>query len=556
MKYFTAKKLIPLFGFAALCLVLQIAPAHAVVVGDDITTVSNNIVKSTHKLPGLISGFAYLLGSLFGVLGILKIKNHVENPQTQLREGISRLFASGALLALPYMYRVMRDSIGLGSFSPGAGFSIADFMSGGFGFLSSFVPTANVNEILMNIITSVGGTPGLVSAISYLLAMVIGYAGILKLREHIDSPENVPLREGITRFLAAGALFTLPFIFTVFQTTISGGTSLNFGNVVTSVISTVGGFLGVVNSGGCGLGTILPSWMQTLLNGATGHQTSVGDVICNTMTQSAYFPAFLTALSYLFGIVIGLWAVLKFKDNVLKPDQTSIWEGVSRMLAAGCFFSLPYVTSVAQATLGMVAPFLTTGFGSPADPTSSGLDVMMAQFVGDIYGPALFVMNFFGYVSGTILLMIAISRLMKSAQEGARGPGGIGTMMTFIAAGSLISLSPMLASFGISLFGCDITQLCSSKTVATISYLSPDDQTHILPVIEATLQFMIVLGIVSFARGIFIIREVAEGHGQASMMSGMTHLIGGALAINLGPVMNAVQSTLGLDTSQTGVLFN
>jgi len=65
-------------------------------------------------------------------------------------------------------------------------------------------------------------------------------------------------------------------------------------------------------------------------------------------------------------------------------------------------------------------------------------------------------------------------------------------------------------------------------------------------VISSVLQFMIVLGVVSFARGIFIVRGVAEGNGQASLMAGVTHLIGGALAVNLGPMMNAVQSTLNL----------
>jgi hypothetical protein len=57
---------------------------------------------------------------------------------------------------------------------------------------------------------------------------------------------------------------------------------------------------------------------------------------------------------------------------------------------------------------------------------------------------------------------------------------------------------------------------------------------------------MAVLGWISFIRGWFIIRDVAEGSQQASLMAGLTHLFGGALAINLGPVLNAAQTTLGL----------
>jgi hypothetical protein len=57
---------------------------------------------------------------------------------------------------------------------------------------------------------------------------------------------------------------------------------------------------------------------------------------------------------------------------------------------------------------------------------------------------------------------------------------------------------------------------------------------------------MIIIGIISFIRGWFIIRDVAEGNQQASMMAGATHIIGGALAINLGPILAAVQNTLGI----------
>ncbi len=73
-------------------------------------------------------------------------------------------------------------------------------------------------------------------------------------------------------------------------------------------------------------------------------------------------------------------------------------------------------------------------------------------------------------------------------------------------------------------------------------------------VIAAVLKFMIIIGLISFVRGIFIMRDVAEGSQQASVMAGMTHIIGGALAVNLGPLMNAIQSTLGI--TAFGVTFS
>jgi len=49
------------------------------------------------------------------LLGILKIKDHVENPsQTPLQHGAIRLTAGGGLFALPIVYEAMQNTIGSG----------------------------------------------------------------------------------------------------------------------------------------------------------------------------------------------------------------------------------------------------------------------------------------------------------------------------------------------------------------------------------------------------------------------------------------------------------
>jgi len=153
-----------------------------------------------------------------------------------------------------------------------------------------------------------------------------------------------------------------------------------------------------------------------------------------------------TVLHYLFGVVLGTWGILKIKDNVLNPQQTPIWEAVSRLAAAGCFFALPFVITVAKNTVGaLILPFMTTTYTGAT--TGDGLDTMMVRFMADIYGPMLFIMNFFGYIAGTVLVMIGISRLIKSAQEGPRGPGGLGTMMTFLTRARFFRWPPWFRPF-------------------------------------------------------------------------------------------------------------
>lgn len=82
---------------------------------NNFTKITGNISTSIEGLPGMISGIAYLFGLLLAVLGILKIKDHVENPtQTQLKDGAIRLAAGGALFALPIMTEAMMETIDKG----------------------------------------------------------------------------------------------------------------------------------------------------------------------------------------------------------------------------------------------------------------------------------------------------------------------------------------------------------------------------------------------------------------------------------------------------------
>ncbi len=94
---------------------LSATPADAAGV-NDFSSIATNINTSISSIPGLLTAMAYLFGILIGVLGILKIKDHVENPSnTPLKDGAIRLAAGGALFALPIMYQAMMATIGSGA---------------------------------------------------------------------------------------------------------------------------------------------------------------------------------------------------------------------------------------------------------------------------------------------------------------------------------------------------------------------------------------------------------------------------------------------------------
>ena len=153
-------------------------------------------------------------------------------------------------------------------------------------------------------------------------------------------------------------------------------------------------------------------------------------------------------------------------------------------------------------------------------------------------------------------------RLLKSSQEGARGPGGIGTIMTLVIAGVFFSLDKVMGAFSTSMFGTHVVSngvnfKDKSGTIGLGNVLDAASLGHVQAVISGVLAFMIIIGWISFIRGFMMLKEYADSGGQsqnASMMAAVTHIFGGALLVNLGPLLNVVQQTLGI--TKYGMLFS
>lgn len=111
----------------SLAMSMGASQAHA----NNFGSIASNIANSIATLPGLLTAVAYLFGLVLGVLGILKIKDHVENPgQTPLKDGAIRLAAGGALFALPIIFEAMFETVDQGG--AGAGASVATMNSATF----------------------------------------------------------------------------------------------------------------------------------------------------------------------------------------------------------------------------------------------------------------------------------------------------------------------------------------------------------------------------------------------------------------------------------------
>ncbi len=547
----------------ALFLVFTADSAFAVSIlgSENVNTVAGNIVASTSQLPGLLAALAYLSGLLFAVSGIVKLMEHVTTSNTSSnyvfpRVPIIRFLIGGALFSLPIIVEAVVTMINGGTatiFDPTT--EAITVLNQYFTSINTILTFAtNLNGVMDNIIRSSDHIPGLISAVSYLLALVIAVSALYKTRDYVEEPSRYFLKDVVIRYVLAGALLALPTIYLAMYNTIADG-GLGTGGTIASFVSGFSFFFSSETSSpecaSASLGVV-----SSILLGGSG---SLGTVICNTFANTSGLPLFLTSVSYVIGLILGVWGLFKIRDHVVDPSRTGLNEGVMRLIAGGAFFAFPYLTVVVRATvlpdpLVLLTTVTTnTGFNQSGVGCSTlgslvglgpSLDQAMGCFVDDLLGPTQVVLNFFATVAGMIFVMIGISRLIKSSQEGARGPGGIGTLTTFIVGGVLLSGTTILRAVSSSMFGNPITQTYANLTYTVGMSAAETQAAH--NVISAVLKFMIIIGMISFVRGVFIMRDVAEGKQQASTMAGITHIIGGALAVNLGPLLNAVQNTLGI----------
>lgn len=540
------KRLFSLFAgiFAIIVGLIITSPVFAQGVDD----IAENVTNSAEGLPGLITGTLYLLGLLFGVQSIFKSIEHVNNPtQVPIRVPIMRFLAGGALFSVPIVYETMEQTISNGSLGMDISGNIMNDLSGMLGAITGvFGLGGNINGLITNIVSETELLPGIVTAVAYLLGLLLGGIGVVNIKDHVEDPTRMPLKDGVIKLLVGGGMFALPAVFEAMFNTINGAGL---------------GFWGFLAGAANALTFIWSGETQAAECTAAffGFTATLGDVICNSWLTSSAIPAFLGAISYMLGLVFGVWALVKIKNHVVNPNQTSLWDGISRLIAGGAFFALPAVVTALQMTFEpLVSPLeVTKGISNTTFNevvtcgVTNSLDEALACFMNDILGPSHVTLNFFSFVAGMILIMVGISRLIKTAQDGPRGPGGMGTIGTFTIGGILLSATTIMRAISGSLFNNNIT-----ATYANLSYttgMTVAETQAAYNVISAVLKFMIVVGMISFVRGLFIMRQVCEGNQQASMMAGVTHILGGALAVNLGPLLNAVQQTLGI--TAFGVTF-
>ena len=82
-------------------------------------------------------------------------------------------------------------------------------------------PRVEENQLLFSL-------PGFITALAYLLALLFGAQGILKLKDHVDGPSQTPLRVPLARFAIGGALLSIPIVYEAMEVAFNRGDDFVF----------------------------------------------------------------------------------------------------------------------------------------------------------------------------------------------------------------------------------------------------------------------------------------------------------------------------------------
>ena len=377
-----------------------------------------------------------------------------------------------------------------------------------------------VNDYANEVSQDTSIVPNLIAFICYLGGFLLISLGVYGLKQSTEQGPNAPLKNPIAKLSFGGFFMALPPIVSAVQ-----GTAL----------------LGGSGQGGAGIAA------------NAGGGGTLGALVDQAVINTSILPDVASYLAYLCGFLFVAVALYKLKNHIeFGPQSVPLADPLKYLLAGGLSMALPFIATVAVNTFGNDGAAQDIGWDNAGYTGTPGtLDDMMIRFMGDIFGPVTNLFVFFCYVAGAVLMLIAIHRFTKTAQEGPRGPTGLGTVATFILAGVLFSIAPMVGVLTETLFG-------TRDSMTEVSFLALEDAgvdtEHARRVTVAVLAFLIIVGILSIIRGLFVLRGVAEGNGQMTMMGGISHLIAGAILVNFGQFANIIQNTLGVDAY--GVLFN
>ena len=146
------------------------------------------------------------------------------------------------------------------------------------------------------------------------------------------------------------------------------------------------------------------------------------------------------------------------------------------------------------------------------------------------------------FAAGAAMIIAGVAAAARRADQGPGQGGWAGPIALMIAGFGLAALPAAVNSLAASI----IPGQWSDATIEIFStaptLLSAFDGAAARDTIVGILRIVQFIGILAIFRGILILNASAQPSRTATAGAGITHLAGGALAVNIGPVLGMLES--------------
>ena len=148
-----------------------------------------------------------------------------------------------------------------------------------------------------------------------------------------------------------------------------------------------------------------------------------------------------------------------------------------------------------------------------------------------LIGAACYLLGLAAFVQGAM-------RLLRLSEDRFHGPSAAGTALCFLVCLVMVSFPSWLSAGGESLFG--------ESTAASASLGHDGRDADYDALLGAVLTIVGWVGLLAFLRGVFVLRAAADGVPGAGASRAFMHMLGGICAWHIAGLIEAVQTSLGI----------
>jgi hypothetical protein len=279
---------------------------------------------------------------------------------------------------------------------------------------------------------------------------------------------------------------------------------------------------------------------------------TLGEMMCSVSNNIQPFRMIFVGIAYIGGALMlgtGFFQLAFYTDVMNQGRQYGISRPKGYLVAGAAMLALPSFLSYMMNSIGLSGAGIggnglsATGCYAPvAAGGGDGLDGLMRNLTTNIAGPIVHLFSVISFLSG---IYMVIRGLIKGSKFGQDAKATVGTIAANIVIGTILfTIGSSLDTIMATVFG-DGNISGSGSVVSFIGYNFGAGTGPFQDGVTAALAFVQMIGMIAFIRGWLILKDAVEGLGQKTVAQGLTHILGGVLAINIYRFLDVMDWTFG-----------